>query len=319
MYQGVIDITMEPLIQKHGPKRGQSWSPPRGTVLRRAVASQPSQEYLLYVPASAVPGAPIFVTVHGLARNANEQARVFSSYCEQVGAVMIAPIFTRETHGDYQRLGRLGRGVRADHALDRCVEEAAALTGANGAQFYLFGFSGGAQFAHRYLMAHPHGVARAVCVSSGWYTFPDTRQRFPYGIRTHRRLPGVHFNPEQFLRVPVAVFVGGNDTTSASLRKTERVNDQQGVNRIERARRWVATMQAAAEAYGLEPVVSYREFAGVDHSFAQFCERANLCQLVFDALFAGQDVPHNGVLGAHSAVSSVRSVSLSDGAEAANV
>jgi pimeloyl-ACP methyl ester carboxylesterase len=261
------------------------WSLPRSRILQRVLQTDPNQEYFVYVPSSGAYEAPIFVTVHGLSRNSCEHARVFSHLCETAGVVMVSPKFTAEQHADYQRLGRLGRGVRADRILDRCVAEVASLTGADATQIYLFGYSGGAQFAHRYLMAHPHRVARAVVASAGWYTFPDTRIRFPYGIRPNRRLPGVNFNPEEFLRVPVTVLVGERDVARANLRSTERVNEQQGKNRVERARKWVATMRAAAEAYGLEPCVTYTEVPATDHSFTQFCQRGALAVRVFHALF----------------------------------
>ncbi|HEV3010348.1 MAG TPA: hypothetical protein VGX52_15075 [Burkholderiales bacterium] len=265
-----------------------AWSLPRGRVLQRVLQADPSQAYVVYIPKSGASGAPIFVAVHGLSSNPTELAGVFSDLCESTGAVMVAPVFTAERHADYQRLGRAGRGVRADLALDRCVAEVASLTSADAMQIHLFGYSGGAQFAHRYLMAHPHRVARAVIASAGWYTFPDTRQRFPYGIRRHRSLPGVNFDPQEFLRVPITVLVGQADVGTAKVRSTARCNAQQGVNRLERARNWTAAMRTTAEAYGYEPCVSCIEVPEVDHSFRTFCERGALAQRVFAALF---DVP----------------------------
>ena len=75
------------------------WSLPRGRVLRRALRSDPTQEYLLYVPHSASPDARVLVSVHGISRNAHEQAAVFSPMCEARGVVMLVPIFdpTRTT------------------------------------------------------------------------------------------------------------------------------------------------------------------------------------------------------------------------------
>lgn len=269
----------------HGDKNSPTWSLPTGRVLRRVLQSDPLQEYLLYVPDSGGAEAPILVAVHGLACNPDELARVFAPHCETAGVVMLAPIFSTEQHGDYQRLGRVGRGVRADIAVDRCVAEVVTLTNADAGQLHLFGYSGGAQFVHRYLMAHPHRVARAVAASAGWYTFPDMKERFPYGIRPQRRLPGVNFNPEEFLRVPVTVLVGRDDVNGEHLRSTERVTRQQGKNRIERARNWVAAMRTAATAYGYEPSIACIEVPNVDHSFAKFCERGALPERAFAALF----------------------------------
>ena len=261
------------------------WSLPRGRVLLRALRSDPFQEYFLYVPDSAARGAPVLVSVHGISRNAHEQAIVFSPLCDERGMVLVVPVFTASQHKDYQRLGRRRRGERADLLLNRFLSEVASLSGADVTQVRLFGFSAGAQFAHRYLMAHPHRVSRAAVVAAGWYTLPDQARKYPYGIRPGRSLPGVDFNPERFLRVPVEVLVGTDDVGPSNLRRGPRLDAQQGKNRLERARSWVASMRAAATAYGMRPRVSLTEVPGIDHSFAAFCERGELVERVTRALF----------------------------------
>ena len=267
-------------MRRHAP-----WSLPRGRVLRRALKSDPTQDYLVYVPESAVRGAPVLVAVHGISRNAHEQAIVFSSLCDARGAVLLVPVFTKEQHGDYQRLGRKDRGPRVDLLLQRYLSELALLSGADVTQIRLFGFSGGAQFAHRYVMAHPHRVRRAVIAASGWYTFPDRAERYPYGLRVGRSLQGVRFSAEQFLRVPVKVVIGARDVGSTNLRSNPRLDEQQGASRVERARRWVAAMRDAATAHGLRRRVSLIEVPDIDHSFTAFCERGALVELVGRSLF----------------------------------
>jgi poly(3-hydroxybutyrate) depolymerase len=267
------------------------WSVPRGRIVLRALASDPTQEYLLYVPEAAPSDAPMIVSVHGMSGNAPNHAAVFSSLCDELGLVMLTPIFTSERHRDFQRLGRKGRGSRSDLLLHRVLAEAAALSGADPTRVHLVGFSAGAQFAHRYSMVHPDRVARAVVVAAGWYTFPDHRQRYPYGIRPVRALEHVSFDPEAFLRVPIDVVVGKLDTTTAKLRSTERTIAQQGRTRLERARNWVGAMRAAAEAHGLPSLVTLTEVDGVGHSFTDFTARGDLVGHVRRALFADTGVP----------------------------
>lgn len=264
---------------------GRRWSLPRGRIMLRTSRSDPQQHYLVYVPRSGAADAPVLVSVHGISRNAHDQARVFAAGCEERGIVLLVPIFTADRHKDYQRLGRRGRGDRTDFVLDDCLAEVALLTGADVAQFRLFGFSGGAQFAHRYFMAHPERVARAVFAAAGWYTFPDDQQRFPYGTRATRALRGVNFNPEKFLRVPVSVLIGERDIDSKKLRRTKRADAQQGTNRLERARNWVAAMRAAADLYRMDSRVSLNVVPGIDHSFEHFCRDGALVDRVFASLF----------------------------------
>lgn len=263
----------------------RSWGLPSGRILVRAVRRLPAQEYLLYLPTNRNPDTPVLVSVHGISRNATRQAKRLIPICEKHGAVLVVPFFDKDMHPDYQRLGRHGRGVRADVALHGCLEEVSTLTETDVAEIMLIGFSGGAQFAHRYALAHPHRVRSAVVVAPGWYTFPDPTDRYPYGIRAAGGLPNVDFNPEQFLRAPIHVLVGLDDVGSKNLRVTERTNAQQGSTRLERARNWVAAMRAAASAYGMESRVSLTELEGVDHSFSAFCERGNLIQRIDELLF----------------------------------
>lgn len=252
-----------------------------------------AQSYYVYVPSSGGAAAPLLVVVHGISRNAQVQAESFPELCERFGAVMAVPVFGVESR-DYQRLGRSGRGPRSDAALDAVVEEVAMRTGCKASSFHLFGFSGGAQFAHRYTLAHPHRVTRLVIVGSGWYTFPDPRARFPYGIRRSPELPGVRFDPEEFLRVPIAVMVGERDTETSSLRNTPRVNRQQGKTRVERAQRWVAAMREAAEKRGLPPLVTLEVIPEGPHDFASLLKTGNLAERAFTRLF---DKPAPEVVG----------------------
>jgi pimeloyl-ACP methyl ester carboxylesterase len=258
---------------------------PRQQVLHLISRFDPAQHYMLYLPGSGGDNAPVFVTVHGLSRNAEEHANLFASYCEGLGVMLVAPLFGEEQSRDYQRLGRLGRGMRADVALDSILEEVILLTGAATAPIHLFGFSGGAQFAHRYAMAHPRRVARVVIASAGWYTFPDGRKRYPYGIRASRDLPDVRFDSEEFLQVPIRVIVGDRDTSNVDLRSTKRVNRQQGANRFERARKWVDAMQDAARAHHLDPLVTFESIPGGDHSFGNLMRTGGLGDRVITALF----------------------------------
>jgi poly(3-hydroxybutyrate) depolymerase len=267
------------------PGTTADWLSGRKRLLRRVLRSDPSQEYLVYVPQTAVRHGPLFVSIHGVSRNADQHARLLAAYADIYGTVLVAPIFAPEPYADYQRLGRLGRGKRADIALNMVVADAAAMTGAAGEKFYLFGFSGGAQFAHRYLMANPHRVAAAVIAASGWYTFPDPTRRFPYGTRMSRKLPDVRFDAEEFLSVPVTVMVGAGDDAPTAVRRKDRLDREQGVNRVERARRWVAAMHAAAAMHHMESRVAYEEIENCDHSFRRSILRGGLGDRVFRALF----------------------------------
>ena len=186
--------------------------------------------------------------------------------------VLVAPSFTEADNEDYQRVGRGEGGKRADQALNAILYEVHRLAGVDTHRYTIFGFSGGAQFAHRYVMAHPKRVERAALGAPGWYLFPDPKKPYAYGLRPSAESPGVHFEPDRFLRVPITVFVGADDVTDVNLRVNPEVNHQQEITRVERAKRWTAAMRHAAEARGLKARVHCVVVPGIGYLFADFGE-----------------------------------------------
>jgi len=244
----------------------------RGVRVQLAEAGEAKLSGYAYVPERARPGAPLLVAVHGISRDAREQARAFEASAEAHGWVLLAPRFEETRHGDYQRLGRVGRGPRADRALDDLIDACAKRFDLSFGQRFLFGFSAGGQFVHRYLMAHPQRVSAAVVGAPGWYTFPDPRRAYPHGMRVGRELPGVRMVPTEFLRIPVLVAVGSRDfQRDRSLRQTPRVDRQQGQDRLERAVRWVEAMNRGALRHELPQPVQLRVMKGAGRDFTEIC------------------------------------------------
>ena len=120
---------------------------PKGRVMSRSVPAQLAEDYFLYLPTNLKPKTRALVVVHGQNRNAAEYAFRVSQVAEGRGVAVIAPLFNESLFPDYQRLGRRGRGQRADLALLRMIEEVSEAVPTLNKTFDLFGYSGGAQFA----------------------------------------------------------------------------------------------------------------------------------------------------------------------------
>lgn len=259
-----------------------------GRVLERTEARSKAR-YFLYVPETASRHAPLFVTVHGISRNARQHANLFASLAERYGVVVMAPLFPAHTHGNYQRLGKSGEEERADRVLEDMIDEVGELTGAQTKRFFLFGYSGGGQFAHRYAMAHPNRIGAYAVGAAGWYTFPDMRLSYPLGLRPPKSMPDMRMVPKRFLAVPATVFVGELDTRlDSALRKTVKVNGQQGASRVERGQRWVAAMNQAARDQGLAGSFDFVAVPNCGHSFSHCMQRGNMGEAVFDRFFGPQ-------------------------------
>ncbi len=258
---------------------------PRGEVIQRCHREDPKLSYFLYLPQGDLKKSRILVAVHGISRNAYEQAFSFASQAEGYGVILVAPSFDKDSFTGYQRLGWTKKSTRADLALERILDEVIQLTGAPEAPCSLFGFSGGGQFAHRYAMAYPERVARVVLGAPGWYTFPDPTRRYPWGIKSSRH-SRLGFTPSQFLSIPTCVLVGEYDNLrDEDLNKSSRIDSQQGCDRLERGSRWVQAMVAAARARNLDAHFCFEVLPGVDHSFSNCIKFGSLEAKVFNFLF----------------------------------
>ncbi len=222
------------------------------------------------------------VAVHGIRRNAYQQAELFAERANALGRTVIAPLFSKHDWPRYQQAVRSGR---ADSALLTLLDELKAEAHWHTAQFELFGFSGGAQFAHRFAMMQPHMVSRLTVASAGWYTFPD-ESRFPYGLspRPDGTDPWCAVTQDtftRFLAIPTQVCVGADDTArDPNLRSGEQIDAQQGENRLIRGIRWTQALQDAAKARSLPPRASFIALSGCDHDFRQCVLRGGLDRVV---------------------------------------
>jgi pimeloyl-ACP methyl ester carboxylesterase len=269
-------------------------------LMKRQLAGGVAIEYFLYVPASAGPGAPIFITVHGISRNAQEHALSFRQVAEKYGVVVIAPVFSREGYAGYQRL-RTRSGLASDLVLEDIVAEVGTLTGARTDKLYLFGFSAGGQFVHRFAMAHPEQVGAYVVGAAGWYTFPDSDEPFPRGLRDAPKPHDYSFDPRHFLAIPAKVLVGERDVyPGTALRKDPDVTRLEGATRFDRGEHWVTAMNRDAERLGITNRLQFGVLERTPHAFGKAVERAQLPSRVFEFLFrdsGGMRVGHGTAIG----------------------
>lgn len=235
-------------------------------VLRRRLEGDALQEYYLYVPTTLRPLGDTLVAVHGISRNARDQAWALRAVAERFGMPLVAPLFDEVQGRGYQQL-RCAED-RADLVLERIVAAVERDLQRPSGALWIWGYSAGAQFAHRFALNHPHRVAGLALGAAGWYTFPDPQRRFPEGLRGSRRHPHFHADLHGFLQLPVTVLVGSRDVVAdPALRSTPGLVQRQGTHRLERARRWVAALRKAAAAHGSDALATLQILPGVAHDF----------------------------------------------------
>ena len=233
-------------------------------------------------PLDMSPGAPPLVAVHGISRGARDQAERFAPRAAALGRPVIAPLFDERRWPIYQQVVRRGR---ADLALLALMTELRLQGIWQTAAFDLVGYSGGAQFVHRFAMLYPDLVGRLTVTSAGWYTFPDDTA-FPYGLaaRPGRRDdwgPRFAAGLDRFLRLSTQVCVGARDSVpDLATRSRPNVNIQQGEDRMTRAKRWVSALREAAAARGITPRLDFRILPDCGHDFRACVCRGGLDRLV---------------------------------------
>lgn len=256
---------------------------PRRRLLRLGGPGTPAVRFLLRLPER--PRADrVVVAVHGISREPDVMVRWLAPLADEQGYTLVAPEFDAHGFNDFQRLGRAGRGQRADRALHNVLAAARAILGDEPAALpHLVGFSGGAQFGHRYIYAHPGQFASATLVAAGWYTPPHSRRSFPRGLGTCEGLPDLYFDGASLARTPTLVMVGERDEkVDRNVRSTPRLNRQQGRNRRARARWFHERLSRFAESVEGGAAHRFAELPRTGHDFAEAAREGCLAQRLFD-------------------------------------
>lgn len=227
---------------------------------------------------NARPGQAVLVAIHGISRNAAEIAMRFAAHPALAQTTVIAPLFSKADFGQYQQLGVSKPGqTPADTALIALLDDLAGELGAAPERFGLFGFSGGAQMAHRFAMRHPGRVARLCIVSAGWYCLPRTDLPWPYGIGDDAGAPLVG---PGFLDIPTTVIVGNRDTrVDASVRQDALIVEHQGRNRLRRARCYVRAVSDYARSLGKPAAPKLLTLPDMSHDFTQCVNEGDLVEI----------------------------------------
>jgi poly(3-hydroxybutyrate) depolymerase len=223
---------------------------------------------------------PLVISVHGVTRQPLEHAQVFAPLARARGWALLLPVFDEEVHGSYQQLVHPRRGTRSDLALLALVERLARRHGLQAGGFGLFGYSGGAQFAHRFAMLHADRLGALALGAAGWYTWPDRQRPYPLGWQDAEQRLGAP-DLECFLRLPMRLWVGErDDEPDRHFRDEPELSAWQGDGRRVRAERWAEAVQAAASQRGLTQAPAVHVVPRAGHSFTACQRRGHMCEEV---------------------------------------
>ncbi|KAJ7777389.1 poly hydrolase [Mycena metata] len=203
-----------------------------------ACTDDPRFSFGLYVPKTHSfdgPRLPLLVIVHGTRRQTGGYLTHLQTFSEQHGVVILLPLFPAgiiDPYDVHNYKNILYHDIRFDLVLLSMLQQAARTWRIDAERFFLHGFSGGAQFAHRFLYLHP-GRLRGVSVGApGSITHPTTDSAWPAGLGNTKDVLGVVPDFAEVGRVPIQLLVGEKDTDTSMISR----DDLAGATRVERVR-----------------------------------------------------------------------------------
>ncbi len=197
--------------------------------------------YCLYVPEQ--PAHTLFVYVHGTERDAAWYRDRLIPFADEYGCIVLSPSFPAgliepDDPDNYKNIQF--HGIRFDHVLLAMVEEVARRYGLPSERFLLGGFSGGAQFAHRFYYLHPERLLALSIAAPGRVTLLDEQRDWWLGVRDIQAQFGQALNHDALQQVSVQLIVGAADMADIPLDRSSPYwmpgVEHIGVNRVERLR-----------------------------------------------------------------------------------
>jgi poly(3-hydroxybutyrate) depolymerase len=252
----------------HGSVRADTGEPPRlqvgaGTFTLRVGADESRDvEVYYYRPRDLTEQSPVLIVLPGAGRNAWDYRQHWIDASEQFGVLVLSLHYPESRYPRFWNYNLAG--MIADVAIepsgkamnyrivtdrrqwlfddiDRIFESAVRATGLKTKRYDLFGHSAGGQFLHRFALFADRDTKadRILAANSGWYTVPDSHERFPYGLA---EAPMTDEQLSVAFARHLVVFLGGsddeNETRGDLVRNAQ--TDRQGTHRLARGKYFYA-------------------------------------------------------------------------------
>ncbi len=173
--------------------------------------------YCLYVPqvqcSQTEKKLPLVAVIHGSSRTAESYRDRFVEFAEQNSCIVLVPLFPvgipAAGDADSYKMQRPS-SVRYDLLLLAMVDEVSA-SYAVLPKLYLHGFSGGAQFAHRFFYLHPQRLQALSIAAPGQVTLLDDQHIWGQGIADIEQVFGRALCYSSMRQVSIQMVIGDED------------------------------------------------------------------------------------------------------------
>jgi pimeloyl-ACP methyl ester carboxylesterase len=247
---------------------------PGGRSIVTAVRLDQRFSYCLYAPPELPRGAAfrnLLVYVHGHGRRFQYLLNALRPIARECALMVLCPLFPANVRRDgnlegYKYLEE--EGVRYDEVLLDMIGEVRGAFPFAEERTLLGGFSGGAQFAHRFAFLHARAVSAVSIASPGTVTLPDPDLAWWPGLSDVDERFRVVPDLEALRQVKMQLVVGANENeeeagVSPMSRYWSDDAMRAGANRIER----LETLGRALDGLGISARVDIVPSAG--HKFSE--------------------------------------------------
>ena len=245
-----------------------------------AAWNKPDVELLYKLPKEINKDTKVLFIIHGASRDVNKYLEAWIDDAENKNIILVAPHFTKDSFKYYSTLGLASSSGKMMDDSKTNLSNSIALFfnifkskySLSTDKYLIFGFSGGSQFVHRYMMyGKDTRIEKAVLGSAGWYTFLN-KEPFPFGIKN---MPLDKKRIDWFLSREVLFILGksDNDPNHPTLNSNKKAIEQ-GEHRYERGQNYFNSLTHYAEQSKTPFRWRYKSVEGLDHNTEEMTDKA---------------------------------------------
>lgn len=235
-----------------------------------------------YIPSTGnMNEMPVLIVIPGVGRNAEGYLNAWLQIAARKNIMVFSIQFDSEFYDtDSYNLGGIFLDDRLQpeekwtfSLIDPIFEKIKKDTKSRRSGYDIYGHSAGAQFVHRFLLFKPDSkVERAVVANAGWYTIPDNKVDFPFGIN---KSPATQQHLKKFFEKKIFVILGTKDTdTNDPNLNTSSGAMLQGKNRYERGHYFWNEAIRIKNFFNYTFNWEQKDIVGVAHSNTQMAPKA---------------------------------------------
>ena len=245
-----------------------------------AAWDKPDVELYYKLPNEINNNTKLIFVIHGASRDVKRYLEAWLEQSKDKNVILVAPFFSKDSFQYYNTLGlasssgknfknsktKLTNSISSFFTFFKSKYDLKTET------YRIFGFSGGSQIVHRYMMyGTDERVELAAIGSAGWYTFLNN-EPFPFGITN---MPVDKNRLDWFLSKEVLFIVGKNDNdpNHSSLNSNYGAK-KQGAHRHQRGESYFNNLINYAEINKMPFRWRFRSVEGLDHNIEEMTKNA---------------------------------------------